>query len=185
MMLESDSGLPKIRLMTYSDLALVLAWRNHPDVRRYMYTQHEIDSTEHLKWFERCLPNPQKHLLIFEVAHQSLGFVSLNEVERAAVAEWGFYVAPGAPKGSGRQLGNAALNYAFSKLKLKKIKGEALAYNQRSIQFHKALGFQEEDVLRNHHFDGERYHHVIQLGLLRDNWHSSFENQENSDDKLS
>lgn len=44
-----------IRPMVYADLERVLAWRNHPDVRRYMYTQHEITLDEHQRWYEPCL----------------------------------------------------------------------------------------------------------------------------------
>lgn len=156
--------------MVYADLELVLTWRNHPDVRRYMYTQHEITLDEHQRWFERTLPNPKKNLLIFEVNHQPLGFVNFNETGNGRIADWGFYAAPDAPKGSGRQLGRAALNHAFTQLKLHKICGQALAYNERSIQFHQSLGFQQEGILRDQHFDGEQYHHVICFGLIGHEW---------------
>ncbi|NML86970.1 UDP-4-amino-4,6-dideoxy-N-acetyl-beta-L-altrosamine N-acetyltransferase [Polaromonas sp.] len=156
--------------MVHADLERVLAWRNHPDVRRNMYTQHEITLDEHQRWFERTLPDPKKHLLIFEENHQPLGFVNFNEVGNGGLADWGFYAAPDAPKGSGRQLGRAALNHAFSQLKLHKVCGQALAYNHRSIQFHQSLGFQQEGNLRDQHFDGECYHHVICFGLLCHEW---------------
>jgi UDP-4-amino-4,6-dideoxy-N-acetyl-beta-L-altrosamine N-acetyltransferase len=169
-MLESTPVPSKVRPMIRADLALVLAWRNHLDVRRYMYTQHEITLAEHQRWFERCSPDPKKHPLIFEVNQQPLGFVNFSEAEIGGIADWGFYVAPDAPKGSGRQLGRVALGYAFTELKLHKINGEALAYNQRSIQFHQALGFHEEGIRRDQHFDGEHYHHVICFGLLSHEW---------------
>jgi UDP-4-amino-4,6-dideoxy-N-acetyl-beta-L-altrosamine N-acetyltransferase len=159
--------------MVHADLALVLAWRNHPDVRRYMYTQHEITLDEHQRWFERTLPDRKKHLLIFEANQQPLGFVNFNETGNGGIADWGFYAAPAAPKGSGRQLGHAALSHAFTQLKLHKVCGEALAYNQRSIQFHQSLGFQQEGTFRDQHFDGERYHHVICFGLLSYEWQPS------------
>jgi len=162
---------PKIRPMDHTDLELVLAWRNHPEVRRYMYTQHEITLAEHLLWFERTFQNPKKHLLIFEANHQPQGFVSFSEVGDGGVADWGFYAAPDASKGSGRQLGRAALCHAFTQLRLHKICGQALAFNERSIQFHQSLGFQQEGCLRDHHFDGVRYHHVNCFGLLRSEWH--------------
>lgn len=156
--------------MVHADLERVLAWRNHPDVRRYMYTQHEITLDEHQRWFERTLPDPKKHLLIFEVNHQPRGFVNFNEAGSGRIADWGFYAAPDAPKGSGRQLGRTALNHAFIQLQLHKVCGQALAYNERSIQFHQSLGFQQEGILRDQHFDGERHHHVICFGLLDHEW---------------
>ena len=167
---ESIPVSSQIRLMVHADLEQVLAWRNHPDVRRFMYTQHEITLDEHQRWFERSLPDPKKHLLIFEVDHLPLGFVNFNEVGNGGIANWGFYAAPDAPKGSGRQLGRAALDHAFAQLKLHRICGQALAYNEPSIRFHKSLGFHQEGILRDQHFDGERYHHVICFGLLCHEW---------------
>ena len=160
----------QIRPMVHADLERVLAWRNHPDIRRYMYTQHEIILEEHQRWFERSLPDPKIHLLIFEVDQQPLGFVKFNETEKGGIADWGFYVAPDSPKGSGRQLGCAALGHAFTQIKLHKVCGQALAYNQRSIQLHLGLGFQQEGTLRDQHFDGERYHHVNCFGLISTEW---------------
>ncbi len=167
---ESASALSVIRPMIHADLEMVLAWRNHIDVRRYMYTQHEITLVEHLSWFERTLKDPKKHLLIFEINHQPCGFVSFNEVGNGGVADWGFYAAPDAPKGSGRQLCSAALSYAFTQLKFHKVCGQALAYNRRSILLHKTLGFKQEGSLREHYFDGECYHRVNWFGLLCSEW---------------
>ena len=157
--------------MVHADLERVLAWRNHPDVRRYMYTQHEINLNEHQRWFELKLQDPKNHLLIFEMDQQSCGFVKFTQTGNGGIADWGFYLAPDAPKGSGRQLGLASLSQAFTKLNLHKVCGEALAYNNRSILFHQALGFQQEGTLRDEHFDGERYHNVIRFGLLSHEWH--------------
>lgn len=170
---ESTPLTAYIRPMVHVDLERVLAWRNHPDVRRYMYTQHEITLNEHQRWFERSLLDPKKHLLIFEVSQHPLGFVNFNETGNGGIADWGFYLAPAAPKGSGRQLGRAALNHAFTQLKLYKVCGESLAYNQRSVQFHQSLGFQQEGTLRDQHFDGERYNNVICFGLLSYEWKPS------------
>ena len=156
--------------MVHADLSLVLSWRNHPEVRHGMYSQHEITLNEHQQWFERSLADPKKHLLIFEVNYQALGFVNFNETGNGCIADWGFYVAPDAPKGSGRQLGYSALSHGFIQLKLHKICGQVLAYNERSLNFHKTLGFQQEGTLYEQHFDGERYHNVICFGLLCHAW---------------
>ncbi|WP_230714510.1 GNAT family N-acetyltransferase [Marinobacter shengliensis] len=52
-----------LRPMTESDLEQVLQWRNHPEVRRYMYTTHEIRLEEHSKWFMNATTNPAIELL--------------------------------------------------------------------------------------------------------------------------
>jgi len=156
--------------MTKDDLHRVLGWRNHPDVRRYMYTQHEITMEEHQRWFERAAQDQSKNLLIFEVGATPLGFIQFSQLSDSAIADWGFYVAPDAPKGYGRRLGRVALDYAFGDLRLHKVCGQALAFNERSVRFHRALGFQQEGRLREQHFDGQQYHDVLCFGLLQPEW---------------
>ncbi|MDD1976826.1 UDP-4-amino-4,6-dideoxy-N-acetyl-beta-L-altrosamine N-acetyltransferase [Pseudomonas tussilaginis] len=168
-----NSPVLSIRKMTAGDLDCVLAWRNHPEIRRYMYTQHEITLPEHRGWFERFSSDPRKHLLIFEVNEIAQGFVNINELSFAGVADWGFYIAPDAVKGTGRQLGLTALNYAFNTLQLRKICGQALASNERSIKFHHALGFRQEGTLREQYCDGENYHSIICFGLLKVEWQAT------------
>lgn len=156
--------------MANDDLARVLAWRNAPQVRRYMYTQHEITLDEHQRWFEAALMDPRKHLLIFELDHLPLGFVNFTEIADGGIADWGFYASPAAPKGSGGKLGKAALSHAFTNIKLHKVCGKALGHNQRSIRLHQSLGFRQEGALADQHFDGERYHDVICFGLISHEW---------------
>lgn len=160
-----------LRPLHSDDLELVRAWRNHPDIRHYMYTRHTIGHEEHQRWFRQADTDPDKHLLIFELEGVPTGFVNLTIVDHVASrAEWGFYLAPDAPRGSGTLLGQHALTYLFMELKQHKLCGEALAYNQRSIHFHERLGFRQEARLRDHHFDGSQYHDVIGFGLLVGEW---------------
>jgi len=158
--------------MTADDLAMVLEWRNHPDVRQFMYTQHQISMDEHRQWFERVQADSRKHLLIFEVNAEALGFINFSESASFPVCDWGFYVAPCAPKGTGFKMGTSALTYAFNELSLHKVCGQALSFNQRSISFHLKLGFFQEGRLREQFYDGQQYHDVVCFGLLADEWKS-------------
>ena len=159
-----------IRVMTADDLHLVLSWRNNPDIRRYMYTQHEILLSEHQRWFEQASQNPHKHLLIYAAEESPVGFIQFSQLNGTPIADWGFYAAPNAPKGTGRRLGRAALIHAFEHLGLHKICGQALAYNEPSIRLHLALGFQQEGLLRDQHYNGQAYHDVLCFGLLTSEW---------------
>lgn len=162
-----------MRAMTAADLLTVLGWRNHPDVRRHMFTQHEIGLEEHRRWFEGSAGDPHRHLLIYEAARQPLGFVSLNVSDDNKVADWGFYAAPDAPKGTGRAMGCLALDHAFGQLAVHKVCGRAIEDNLRSVSFHVALGFTQEGVLREQYFDGQRYRAVVCFGLIDREWSSA------------
>ena len=159
-----------LRPLTEPDLALVRGWRNHESVRRFMYTQHEIAEQEHRDWFARCEQDPLRHLLVYECDDQPRGFVHFTVQTAGKVADWGFYIAPEAPRGTGTGLGRQALEYGFQRLALHKICGQALGFNQRSIDFHRKMGFCQEGVLRDQHFDGQQFHDVICFGLLDSEW---------------
>lgn len=149
---------------------MVLLWRNHPDICRYMYTQHEISLAEHTAWFERIRADENTHLLLFEIDNTPLGFVNIHQKEPGSIADWGFYLAPEAPKGTGSKLGMAILAFVFEELCLHKLCAQALGYNHKSIRFHRRLGFSLEGVLRHQHFDGQHYHDVYCFGILASEW---------------
>ncbi len=171
-MLERSSSF--LRYMTHADLGIVLAWRNHEDVRTFMYTQHEISQEEHCRWFDRANMDQKRHLLIYQVDDSPQGFINLHEIAVGGIADWGFYAAPDAPRGTGAAMGSAVLHYVFETLKLHKLCGQSIAFNERSIQYHLKLGFLKEGVLQQQHFDGQNYHDVWCFGLLAETWQAQY-----------
>lgn len=159
-----------VRPMQLADLEMVLDWRNHPDIRRYMFNTHVISLDESRAWFQRCAEDARRHLLIYEEAGQPLGFVNLHEGDDG-IADWGFYAAPGAARGTGRRLGAAALRHAFGPLGLRGLRGQALVDNERSIAFHERFGFRRGEVLRDRHLDGEPRPDVVCFDLSLEDWH--------------
>lgn len=159
-----------VRSMAKNDLDQVLAWRNHREIRRHMYTSHEITRDEHFAWFERESKNDKKHLLIFEYDNVASGFVSFNLLQPGGTAEWGFYVAPESPKGIARIMGITSLQHAYNDLNLHKIMGYVLESNQKSIRYHLKLGFIQEGIFREHFFNGKEFQNVIYFGALKNEW---------------
>lgn len=160
----------RIRHASAADLEAMLSWRNHPNVRAYMLTQHEILIDEHRRWFERCSRDPSRHLMIVEENRNPLGFVGFSGAGAGAVATWGFYVAPEAAKGAGTKLGFIGLEFAFSELRVHKVCGQSLAFNEPSIRMHQKFGFRQEGLLREQHKINENYHDIICFGLLSEQW---------------
>ena len=100
-----------------------------------MYTE-EISYEDHKNWFAISLQNPMVHILIFEKDATLFGFVKICEKPDSSTGEWGFYMAPAAPRGNGLLFGQTVLSYVFQNLKLHKLCGECLAENITSIRFH-------------------------------------------------
>lgn len=169
----ADASGCVIRPMGADDLTCMLAWRNHPDVRRYMITQHEISEEEHELWFARTSLDASRRLLIVEQDREPIGFVQFSEAFTGGVSDWGFYAVPGSSKGTGTKLAVTALSYAFETLKVHKVCGQALDFNESSISFHLALGFKQEGVLRSQQLISDRYHDLVCFGLLNHEWATS------------
>lgn len=165
------AATPAVRLrpMMEADLERVLAWRNHPDVRQHMYTQNEISLEEHSRWFKAVSVDPDRHLLILEVDGEPQGYVNFH-CDGAGAAVWGFYLAPNAPKGTGRLLGDAATGYAFGALALERIWGEVLPDNQASQNFHLRYGFVLESILPDKTVGEQKIDNVRRYFLTRDAW---------------
>ena len=162
----------QIRKMISEDLPMVLGWRNHADVRRHMFTQHEISLDEHHNWFSNASRDTGRSLLIVEEDKQAIGYVQFTNIGDGGVADWGFYTRPDSHKGTGRKLGVMALNHAFSSLKLHKVCGQAIISNRASIAFHQRLGFTLEGVLRDQQRINGTYHTLYCFGLLAHDWQS-------------
>jgi len=160
----------QIRSMVEEDLTMVLAWRNHPEVRRFMFTQHEISLAEHSQWFMRAMQDSTRRLLVVQELGSPIGYVQFSNVAPGGVAEWGFYARPDAAKGTGRKLGTIAVDHAFNELKLHKVCGQAIDTNQASIRFHERLGFKREGVLRDQKRMNDQYQTLICFGLLAHEW---------------
>ncbi|GKW31505.1 hypothetical protein PEC730217_02850 [Pectobacterium carotovorum subsp. carotovorum] len=162
---KSDSY--KLRLATDNDAELVWRWRNHPNIRKYMFNQSEIELVEHKKWFSTQLKNLDKVFLIYLYNNIEQGFINFNKLKSDGVWEWGFYVSPDSPKGIGRSMGELSIQYAFDIMCAEKLFGEVLEYNQRSIKFHENLGFSKEGCLRKHFLLNGKFHDVQLFGLLK------------------
>lgn len=173
----------RIRAVVDVDLPMLLFWRNHEDIRRLMFTQHEISLEEHRNWFAKASIDSTRRLLIVEDVSVPLGYVQFSHVAPGGVADWGFYACPDAPKGSGRKLGQMALNHAFGELKLHKVCGQAIESNAASIAFHKRLGFAQEGVLRDQQRIGGDYHSLVRFGLLAHEWQAGPDFLEIASDK--
>lgn len=156
--------------MCESDLEYVLRWRNHPEIRRCMLSQHEITMTEHQAWFDLASKNEKLALLVIEQDGQPCGCVIFSGVQKNATAEWSFYAAPGHSPGTGTRICSTALDFAFGKLGVHKVAARVLEFNLPSIKIHQRLGFTQEGYFREHNLLNGTYHNLCCFGVLSKEW---------------
>lgn len=160
----------RLRKLDAADLGSVLDWRNNDSIRHQMLSQDIIDYSAHVAWFEAASINRDRRLLILEVDGVPSGYVHFKIDWNHSTATWGFYKSPSAPKGTGRILGQLALDFAFHRLGLRKVWAEVISGNEASASLHCALGFTQEGLMRQAYKIAAEYVDVKYYGLLRQDW---------------
>tara|TARA_R110001583_G_scaffold169781_2_gene322996 strand:- start:12464 stop:13009 length:546 start_codon:yes stop_codon:yes gene_type:complete len=154
-----------------SNLAMVLAWRNAPSVRKNMYTSHEISLSEHKLWFKKLVDDKSRLYFVASVNDVPCGVIGFTEINLVkGIASWAFYTDPLALRGSGTLMEFYAIDYAFNNLNLHKLKCEVLGFNKSVIKLHTKFGFIIEGDHRDAYFNDGRYHNIVHLGLLSTEW---------------
>jgi len=159
-----------LRELRQGDLPQVLTWRNHLQVRRHMLTQHEISAEEHAQWFSKLQQDPQRHAVLVHEQQQPLGLAHFTQVNSQGVVDWGFYLTPDAPKGSGSKLARMALDFAFQQQGWHKVCGQVIASNAASRRFHLKMGFTLEGVLRQQALICNEWLSLWCFGLVSSEW---------------
>lgn len=164
-----------MRRLTETDLELVLKWRNHPAVRKNMYTQHEITLQEHVRWFHSIKDSNDVQYFIFEIDAQPVGVINFSNFSKQKYqAMWGFYSGDLEQKGVGKLMETHALRYAFEDLGLEKLNCEVLSCNLKVVNFHRKFGFSIEGVFKNHFVTPEgESQDIYRLAITKSEWKRS------------
>ncbi|NPA72025.1 MAG: UDP-4-amino-4,6-dideoxy-N-acetyl-beta-L-altrosamine N-acetyltransferase [Gammaproteobacteria bacterium] len=163
-----------LRALRTDDLEIIREWRNHLEIKKFMFSQQEIDKDEHIEWFEASKYSALRTLYLYEEAGQPIGFLQIQKLsEEGGVYEWGFYIDPFAVRGAGTRMAQQALKKIFTELAGVKVIGEVLAFNKSSRHLHQKLGFVLEGVLREQHLLKGQYYDIHCFGMLKKEWEAS------------
>lgn len=167
------SQISKNKLVDMDDshFDLLLYWRNQDHIRKVMFEDKVIIPSEHEKWFTKIQHDQHSYVKIFYFENTPLGMVNIKMDEPNNICHWGFYIGEkNAPKGSGTRLGFLALSFIFEELKIRKLCAEVLGINEKSIHFHKKLGFKQEGVLQDQLIRNKEYVDVVLMALFDHSW---------------
>jgi UDP-4-amino-4,6-dideoxy-N-acetyl-beta-L-altrosamine N-acetyltransferase len=168
-----DSPKAALRPLEAGDKDRILAWRNSPDVRAYMYTDHVIAPDEHARWFAGIEGDGRRRYWIIEAAGAPVGLANLYDIdERHGRASWAYYLADPGVRGMG--LGSFVeywvLQTVFETMGLLKLWCEVLASNEPVWRLHETFGFRQEARLRDHVLKDGARQDVLGLGILAAEW---------------
>lgn len=165
----------RLRPIGEKDLEKVLEWRNSDRIRANMYSDHTITMDEHRVWFESLKKGNTAIYLVFEFLNRPVGLVYFKDIDKKNEKSFfGFYLGEeDLPRGTGAIMGVLGLKYFFEKANMRKLCGEAFAFNQASTNLFRRLGFTEEGRLLKHVLKNDKYEDILLFALFKENWQSN------------
>jgi len=162
-----------MRPLEAADRDRLLAWRNLPEIARWMYSDHVISPEEHARWFAGALADPRRRYWVVEADGKPVGLANLYDLapEHGRTA-WAYYLADPSTRGQGI---GAFVEYwvieqVFGALGLNKLWCEVLVDNEAVWRLHEGFGFRREALLREHVRKDGQPADVVGLGLLAADW---------------
>ena len=123
-------------------------------------------------WYDRTLADAESLVFAIDVEGAVVGTCNLRDVDPVnRRAELGISLASDQTgKGYGSDAIRVLLVYAFRHLNLHKVCLDTLASNEPALRAYLACGFVEEGRLRDHDWSEGRYHDLVVMAILRDDW---------------
>ncbi|MDX5407666.1 MAG: HAD-IIIC family phosphatase [Chromatiaceae bacterium] len=139
----------RLRPINDKDKAQILAWRNHPEVRSVMLTDHVIREQEHENWWQRASQQDDLIRLIVEHNEKPVALINYYKIcHQQRRAWWGFYIDnAGVTTHQARlklfaAIEQLALEYARIQLDLVELFCETLQSNEVVLAMHHRAGFE-------------------------------------------
>ena len=140
--------MENIKLLNFIDLELeekemILKWRNHPEIRKWMYNQDEIKLEEHLNFIESLKSRKDKLYFLVKKEEEFIGVIDFLDLDKKEIF-YGIYSNPNSKiMGVGRILNEISIDFAFNSLKAHKLKLEVFEDNIQVRNLHKKYKFRE------------------------------------------
>jgi UDP-4-amino-4,6-dideoxy-N-acetyl-beta-L-altrosamine N-acetyltransferase len=169
------STAPRVMLrpLEGADRDRLLAWRNQPEIARWMYSDHAIGPEEHARWFAGALADERRRYWVIEADGLPVGLANLYDLapEHGRTA-WAYYLADSSTRGQGigAFVEYWVIEHVFAELRLNKLWCEVLIGNEAVWRLHEGFGFRREALFRQHVRKEGAPADVVGLGLLASDW---------------
>lgn len=168
----SGYGVTLTRL-TEDKIEKVRNWRNDPKISQYMEYQDYITPEMQSNWFQK-IDNDNNYYFIIEYQEKEAGLINIRDIDYSkGEGEGGIFIYDDSLLNSTISFQSVLclFDFAFEKLKLKKIIAHIMSDNKRAIQYNLMLGFikqpgQESVLNQLYILDWETYK-IIKQKILR------------------
>jgi len=124
----------------------ILTWRNHPTIKKWMYTDDDISFDNHLNFISSLEDDRNKKYFLVEKNEQKIGVIYFTNIDYInKKTDFGIYAKPNS-KGFGKILMSTIIDYAFYNLKMDRLIAEVFVENSKAISLYKKFNFREIDI---------------------------------------
>lgn len=130
--------------LNHEQKKMILEWRNHPDVRKWMYSKDIISYDEHIAFLNSLHSRKDEYYFLLKKDKQYIGVIDLKD------EFLGIYANPNMSR-VGDVLLCAIIEFAFKTKKISSLKAEVYKNNIKAIKLYKRFGFvknkENEDMI--------------------------------------
>jgi UDP-4-amino-4,6-dideoxy-N-acetyl-beta-L-altrosamine N-acetyltransferase len=138
---NKDIELVNFLDLSYDEKIMVLEWRNHPNIRKWMFTQDLIALDNHLNYIDSLSSKKDREYFLVKQHNQAVGVIDFTNIDKKRLTvEFGLYVKPNL-KGIGSLLMQEIVDYAFNTLKMQTLISEVFEENSLAIKLYKKFNF--------------------------------------------
>ncbi|WP_231637404.1 MULTISPECIES: GNAT family N-acetyltransferase [Bacillales] len=169
-----------LRMARESDLEAYYAFLQDSEMNLLTGSQTEFTRETIEAWIRKISVVDEERvdfIIILKETNELLGEVVLNEIDttnRSANIRIGIQGAQHRGKGYGTEALVHMLRYGFETLKLHRIHLGVYAFNPRAIHVYEKLGFQREGVERDALYLDGKFHHMITMSMLEDEFRALY-----------
>ncbi len=172
-----EGKLVRLREYRKEDIPQKIVYINNPEVLRYLESAipYPVTLNEELKWFESISAFKDSYRFAIEAIEECLyiGDCGINKIDwKNSVASVAIFIGNKSyrGKGCGTEAMRILLSFAFNQININKVRLNVYSFNEPAIKSYERCGFVREGVLRQEIFRDGRYHDIIAMGILRDDY---------------
>jgi diamine N-acetyltransferase len=167
----------QLRPVKRSDIEYFLKWFNDLEVTQYLNTSLQMTEMAEEKWIENLGNQQNRAVFVIEAiegdSSKPIGNTGLHNINAwdhnatfgITIGEKDYW-----SRGYGTEAARLIINYGFEVLNLYRINSGVISFNERSLRMHRSVGFKEEGRQRGNIYKNGKFHDIIILGMLREEW---------------
>lgn len=175
-----ENKMIKLRKLSANDYTTYHDWRNDIEVMETTSPQLDIYTLEETEQYISAIVSQSTakgYLIEYKETEQTVGIVSLINIDyknRSAECIIDIGVKDMWGKGIGTAAISLILEFAFNELNLHRVYLQVFSFNERAIKLYEKMGFIHEGKFRQALYRMGKWHDIVIMGILKDEYHQHF-----------